>query len=97
MSEELQKNYSEELPKKIIEEIEKVARELKLNEEQKAKLKEEVRRKYLQSIVEPGEAIGIISAQSISEPATQMSLPFGEKILIKENNILHPNRNWKIC
>jgi DNA-directed RNA polymerase subunit A" len=74
MSEESQKNYSEELPKKIIEEIEKVSRELKLNEEQKAKLKEEVRRRYLQSVVEPGEAIGIISAQSISEPATQMTM-----------------------
>jgi DNA-directed RNA polymerase subunit A" len=47
---------------------------MKLSEEQKAKLEEEVKKKYFQSIFEPGEAIGIISAQSISEPATQMTM-----------------------
>jgi DNA-directed RNA polymerase subunit A" len=74
MSEELQKNYLAELPEKIKEEIERVSKEMKLSEEQKAKLEEEVKKKYFQSIFEPGEAIGIISAQSISEPATQMTM-----------------------
>jgi len=30
--------------------------------------------KYLQSLVEPGEAVGILAAQSIGEPSTQMTL-----------------------
>jgi DNA-directed RNA polymerase subunit A" len=90
MSEELQKSYSEVFPKRIREEIERIAKEMKLSEEQKAKLEEEVKREYFKSAFEPGEAIGIISAQSISEPATQMSLPYEEKILIKENGIIYP-------
>jgi DNA-directed RNA polymerase I subunit RPA1 len=30
--------------------------------------------KYLKSIIEPGEAVGIVAAQSIGEPSTQMTL-----------------------
>jgi DNA-directed RNA polymerase I subunit RPA1 len=30
--------------------------------------------KYLQSLVEPGEAVGVLAAQSIGEPSTQMTL-----------------------
>jgi DNA-directed RNA polymerase subunit A" len=83
MSEELQKSYSVELPKKIKKEIEETAKELKLNEEQKAKLEEEVRKRYIRGMFEPGEAIGIISAQSISEPATQMCIDYNERIIVK--------------
>lgn len=89
MSGESQKNYSGsvELSKKIIEEIEEVAKEKKLNKEERKRLEEEVYKKYLESKFEPGEAIGIISAQSISEPATQMSCSANEKILIKDKGI----------
>jgi DNA-directed RNA polymerase subunit A" len=67
--------YSDvELPKKIIDEIERVCTEKKLNPKQREKLIEAVKREYLNSSFEPGEAIGIISAQSISEPATQMTM-----------------------
>src|SRR3989338_8876727 len=38
---------------------------------------------------EPGEAIGIVSAQSISEPATQMSTSPYEKIILKRNDIIN--------
>jgi DNA-directed RNA polymerase subunit A" len=76
MLEELQTNYSAEveLPKKIIEEIEKVAKEKKLSKDEKKKLEDEVKKIYLKSRFEPGEAIGIVTAQSISEPATQMTM-----------------------
>jgi len=62
------------LPKKILDEIENVAKELKLNEEQKKKLVEEVTREYLKGRFEPGESVGILSAHSISEPATQLTM-----------------------
>jgi DNA-directed RNA polymerase subunit A" len=74
MSEELQTNYSSELPKKIKEEINKVAAAKKLNAKQKETLEKEVLRVYNDSRFEPGDVIGIIAAQSISEPATQMTM-----------------------
>jgi DNA-directed RNA polymerase I subunit RPA1 len=30
--------------------------------------------KYIKSLVEPGEAVGLLAAQSIGEPSTQMTL-----------------------
>jgi len=74
MSEELQTNFSSELPLKIREEIEKAAASKKLNAKQKEKLENEVVRVYNNSRFEPGDVIGIIAAQSISEPATQMTM-----------------------
>ncbi|MEM5879063.1 MAG: DNA-directed RNA polymerase subunit A'' [Candidatus Aenigmatarchaeota archaeon] len=75
MSEKSQKPLSEiELPVALIEEVERVAKELKLSEEKKNKLLEKVKKLYLKSMFEPGEAVGIIAAQSISEPATQMTM-----------------------
>jgi len=75
MSEKSQKASSEiELPKILIDEVERVAKEMKLSEEKKNKLLELVKKFYLKSLFEPGEAIGIIAAQSISEPATQMTM-----------------------
>jgi len=90
MSERSLKDYLDELPKSIVEQIESVSSKMKLDEKQKERLIEEVVKEYFKSMYEPGEAIGIIAAQSISEPATQMSLPFEEKILVKEGDILYP-------
>jgi len=76
MSKESQINYLDEieLPQTISEKIESVARSKKLNKEQKAKLELEVKKQYVLKKFEPGEVIGIIAAQSISEPATQMTM-----------------------
>jgi DNA-directed RNA polymerase subunit A" len=76
MSKELQTKYLDniQLPKKLIEKIEEIAKKKRLDKNKKKKLKEEVERKYIKSRFEPGEAIGITTAQSISEPATQMTM-----------------------
>lgn len=74
MSEVLQTNSSNELPKKIRDEIEKAASSKRLTKIQKEKLEEEVVRVYNDSRFEPGDVLGIIAAQSISEPATQMTM-----------------------
>jgi len=76
MSNQSQENYldSIELPAHLKKEIEKVAKKLNLSEEKIKKLEAEVKKVYLNSRFEPGEAIGIVSAQSISEPATQMTM-----------------------
>jgi DNA-directed RNA polymerase subunit A" len=76
MSEELQKKSSNEiqLPASLLEEIEKIVREKRLNKEQRKKVEDEVKRVYLKGRLEPGETVGILAAQSISEPATQMTM-----------------------
>jgi DNA-directed RNA polymerase subunit A" len=76
MSEKSQTESSNDLilPRKILDEIERVCEERKLNSNQREKLVETIKKEYLNSSFEPGEAIGIISAQSISEPATQMTM-----------------------
>ena len=38
------------------------------------KLLEQIKLKYKQSIIQPGEMVGLIAAQSIGEPTTQMTL-----------------------
>lgn len=76
MSEESQKELlgEDQLPVNLMEEIEKVVKEKRLNTVQRKKLEEEVKKRYLKNKFEPGEAVGIIAAQSISEPATQMTM-----------------------
>lgn len=74
MSEQSRTNSEIELPRKIMDEIEGVTASMKLNKEKKERLVEEVRKSYIQGKFEPGESIGIIAAQSISEPSTQMTM-----------------------
>ena len=74
MSKELQMNYSKTLPRKILKEIETFSRNKKLKRSQEQKLLDVISKRFNKSLFEPGEAIGIIAAQSISEPATQMTM-----------------------
>lgn len=50
------------------------------------KIYEEVAKEYEQAKVCPGESVGIISAESIGEPGTQMSCCAAEKIIIRMKN-----------
>lgn len=62
------------LPKSILDEIIKVSEEKKLSKEKTEKLIEHVKEKYTRIAVEPGEAVGIVAAQSLGEPGTQLTL-----------------------
>jgi len=62
------------LPQSLLNEIERIVKEKRLNKSQRNKLIAEVRKEFMRSRLEPGEALGIIAAQSISEPATQMTM-----------------------
>lgn len=72
MLKKLQKEF--ELPLNLKKEIERIAKEKKLSQEKKKKLEEAIKQEYFKAMFEPGEAIGIVAAQSISEPATQMTM-----------------------
>ncbi|TDA33263.1 MAG: DNA-directed RNA polymerase subunit A'', partial [Hadesarchaea archaeon] len=66
------------VPPAIIEELEhtllRVSREKAITTETLQRVIEAVREAYLSSLVEPGEAVGTVAAQSIGEPGTQMTL-----------------------
>ena len=75
MAEELNVNWlKQQLPEGIAAEIEKLAKEKKLSEKEKQKLYQTTTKHYLESQVDPGEAVGIVSAQSLGEPGTQMTM-----------------------
>ncbi len=79
---------STNLPVKIKEELAEKLRGVRISGAKLDKIIKEVERKYENAKVEPCEAVGIIAAQSIGEPGTQMSLPGHEKIIICENGTI---------
>src|SRR3989338_9481132 len=66
--------FEMELPKHIMDEIEKYAKELNLTNKQKLDSIEKIKKVYNESLITPGEAIGVVTAESIGEPSTQMPL-----------------------
>ncbi|MBN2127007.1 MAG: DNA-directed RNA polymerase subunit A'' [Candidatus Diapherotrites archaeon] len=62
------------LPKSVTDEIEEYIKDKKITEKEKNKFTEYLEKKYDSLIVNPGEAVGIIAAQSLGEPGTQLTL-----------------------
>ncbi len=62
------------LPKSYVDEIISKVSDKKLTREQLEKLISLAISTYYKTIIDPGEAIGIVTAQSIGEPSTQMVL-----------------------
>jgi DNA-directed RNA polymerase subunit A" len=62
----------------VVKELEngliRVGKERAITREQLDEIIEGVKRAYTRAIVEPGEAVGTVAAQSIGEPGTQMTL-----------------------
>ncbi|MEK6887904.1 MAG: DNA-directed RNA polymerase subunit A'' [Candidatus Aenigmatarchaeota archaeon] len=71
------------LPKKIMENFEAYCKKHGLSGKQREEKLEQFKKAFEKYKYEPGEAIGVIAAQSISEPATQMSLDGSEKVIVK--------------
>lgn len=66
------------LPDAVVRELEgsliRVGKERAITREQLDEIIESVKRAYTGAMVEPGEAVGTVAAQSIGEPGTQMTL-----------------------
>jgi len=62
------------LPIAIVEKIEKYANLKKLSNDKKKRLLDVATKKYNDGLVVPGDAVGLIAAQSIGEPGTQLTL-----------------------
>jgi DNA-directed RNA polymerase subunit A" len=66
------------LPDAVVRELEgsltRVGKEKAISREQLDDIIENVKRAFISAIVEPGEAVGTVAAQSMGEPGTQMTL-----------------------
>ncbi|MBI2124314.1 hypothetical protein HYT92_00840 [Candidatus Pacearchaeota archaeon] len=77
--------YEGKLPAKIIAEVRSNLPK-GISDSKLKKIIEAVCEEYKNARVHPGESVGLISAESIGEPGTQMSLDYGEKVIIKNHN-----------
>ncbi len=64
----------EELPEKVRNRLKERMEEEDLNKEEAQKLIKNTKESYKKARFEAGEAFGVVAAQSISEPATQMTM-----------------------
>jgi DNA-directed RNA polymerase subunit A" len=64
----------EMLPLSIYQDLVRELGNVKVNEQQLEKILAEVLRRFDYSLVEPGEAVGVVAAQSMGEPSTQMTM-----------------------
>ena len=62
------------LSKNLMDEFDKYCKKLGVEGKKKEELLEKLKLGIIRYLYEPGEAIGVIAAQSISEPATQMTM-----------------------
>jgi len=67
------KDYEDKLPPSIIEEVKKHLPK-KCTPTKLKKILERVYEEYKNSLAEPGESVGLVAAESIGEPGTQMTL-----------------------
>jgi len=65
---------NDELPLAVIKELGAKLEETEVTKKEFDLLIEEAKKSYAKALVEPGEAVGTIAAQSIGEPGTQMTL-----------------------
>ena len=63
-----------ELPKKIMDDFEAYCKKQGMSGKQREEKLEQLKKAFEKYKYEPGEAIGVVAAQSISEPATQMTM-----------------------
>ena len=75
------------LPLSIIEEFTKKTKEYDLNLKEASLLLDKIIKEYENSVVEPGDAVGIVAAQSVGEPSTQMTLRTFHFAGIREFNV----------
>ena len=84
---EIYDEYKEIIPLKLIEKVKEECSQLKLDNTQIKKILEKTKEVYETSKITPGEAIGIITAESFGEPSTQMTLNIFHFAGVAEMNV----------
>lgn len=70
----LLKEHRGRIPEPMLKTFKEYASEVGLSKANQKKALERIERRYLSSKIHPGEAIGIVTAESFGEPGTQMTL-----------------------
>jgi DNA-directed RNA polymerase subunit A'' len=73
MDNKLFKEYEDLIPQKILDDVRDTLPD-KVSDAKIKKILELVYQEYLNSLAEPGESVGLVAAESIGEPSTQMTL-----------------------
>jgi len=74
-----------ELPRRLKDEVYSTIEDRGASVEQADDLAKAVEKRYLDTRVDPLDPVGTVSAQSIGEPGTQMSIPSDERVLTRRN------------
>ena len=74
------------IPGRIADRAKKELKKEKLDKKSTERFYDELEKRYHEAKIDPGESIGIITAESFGEPSTQMSTSYDEKIMIKQDN-----------
>ncbi len=62
------------IPRRAYEDAQRLSLEMNLTDDQFEQLTDELKKRYQHAKAEPGESVGIIAAQSLGEPGTQLTL-----------------------
>ncbi len=79
------KDDMKELPLKIQHELKDYFEKHNVAEAERKEITEKAKLLYRKMLYDPQEPIGVVAAQSLSEPSTQMSLDYNEKVIVKRN------------
>jgi len=79
--------YTHVLPQRLVDEVVRKVAAAHLTEEEAREVIAEVVAEYVRNLVEPGEAVGMVAAQSIGEPSTQMTLRTFHFAGVRELNV----------
>ncbi|HEX9340757.1 MAG TPA: DNA-directed RNA polymerase subunit A'' [Thermoplasmata archaeon] len=72
------------LPRSVVSEVAKKIHGLKLSKKRLNEVLTKICEKFDLHAIDANESAGIVSAQSIGEPGTQMSIPYEERIIVRE-------------
>lgn len=74
-----------ELPRRLKQRIYETVEARDASTEQADEIARAVESRYLDTRVDPLDPVGTVSAQSIGEPGTQMSIPSDERVIVRED------------
>ncbi len=83
--EALIESYADRLPPLVLDEVRNLLPGT-ISKEKVKQVLQDVEALYRNANIHPGECVGLVSAQSIGEPGTQMSLDYAEKVIVKSRN-----------
>lgn len=76
------------LPQALVRDVAAKTQRLRLTKEDLERVLDRIWEDYATHLIDPNESCGIVSAQSIGEPGTQMSLPYEEGVLVRLDGVV---------